>query len=70
VEGKRGMYRGPICPSLILMAKSRWMRVTSGGRIAAPGPRRMARSWNGGQLKLKLGWDGILMDYVPSTANC
>ena len=37
-------YLAPRCPPLILYAKSRCIRITSGGSIAAPGPIRIASS--------------------------
>ena len=38
-------YLGPMCPPLMSFAKRRWMRLMSLGRITAPEPRRMERSF-------------------------
>lgn len=50
------LYLGPPCPSLLLIAKSICILVTSGGNIAAPGPTLIASNWEVGQLNLLVGW--------------
>lgn len=46
-EGNGERYFAPRweLPKEFGTAKERWMRVTSGGRTAAPGPMRICRSW-------------------------
>lgn len=38
-------YFAPRCPLSVLDEKSMWIRVTSGGSIAAPGPFLIESSW-------------------------
>ena len=65
----RGMYLGPPCPSVLLMAKSICILVTSGGSIAAPGPTLIASSCEKGQLGLVMGMRSCLCKKVPSTKH-
>jgi hypothetical protein len=40
-----GTYFAPWCPLFVFNEKSMWMRVTSRGKTAAPGPFLIASSW-------------------------
>lgn len=50
-----GTYFAPWCPLVVFSAKSIWIRATSGGSIAAPGPDLIKSSWKWINGRI---WDG------------